>query len=61
MALGADRRRVARMVMRRALGDAALGLAVGLPVAVAATRLLRAQLWGVSELDGAVWASAWPC
>ena len=51
MALGAEPRRVARMVLREALRLVAGGVLVGLPLVVAATRLLRSQLFGVEPLD----------
>ncbi|MFI5179676.1 MAG: ADOP family duplicated permease, partial [Vicinamibacterales bacterium] len=51
MALGADRRRVLTMVLRRALIQTAIGLAVGLPVALFASRGLASQLYGVTAHD----------
>ena len=51
MALGADRIRVIQLVLRRAFQRAAVGLAVGLPLAVGAARLMAAQLYGVSFSD----------
>ena len=51
MALGADRTRVVRMVLRGAFRRVALGLALGLPLAVAAGRLLATQLYGVQFWD----------
>jgi ABC-type antimicrobial peptide transport system permease subunit len=51
MALGAESGRVTRMVLREALALVGGGLAVGLPLALAATRLLKAQLFGVGLLD----------
>jgi len=54
MALGADRRRVLGMVLRRALLQTAVGLAIGLPVALFASRGLASQLYGVTPRDPVV-------
>jgi predicted permease len=51
MALGADRVKVIDMVLRGAFARVAAGLAVGLPLAVLAGRLISAQLYGVSFWD----------
>jgi predicted permease len=51
MALGADRRTVTRLVLRDALGLVAGGALVGVPAAIAATRLLRDQLFEIGTLD----------
>jgi ABC-type antimicrobial peptide transport system permease subunit len=51
MALGAESGRLARMILREALLLVGGGLALGLPLALAATRLLKAQLFGVRLLD----------
>ncbi|HEX6536424.1 MAG TPA: ABC transporter permease [Gemmatimonadaceae bacterium] len=51
MALGAEPGAVTRMVLREAMMLVAAGVIVGLPIALAATRLLRGQLFGVSPLD----------
>jgi predicted permease len=51
MALGADRGRVVGLVLRGAFGRVALGLALGLPLAVGAGRLISAQLYGVPFWD----------
>ena len=58
VALGADRGSIARMVIRDALRLVATGLAVGVPLALGATRLLQAQLHGVSAGDPYSFASA---
>jgi predicted permease len=58
MALGADRRAVLTMVLRRALVQTALGLAIGLPIALIAGRGLASQLYGVTGHDARVVASA---
>jgi predicted permease len=51
MALGADGSQVRRMVLREAMMLAAGGTVVGVPLALAATRLLRSQLFGVEPVD----------
>jgi len=51
MALGADRARVIRLVLRGAYARVAIGLLLGLPLAVGAGRLISAQLYGVSAWD----------
>jgi ABC-type antimicrobial peptide transport system permease subunit len=53
VALGAQRGDVIRMVLREALMLVAAGVVVGLPLALVATRLLRAQLHGVRPTDPA--------
>ena len=51
MALGADRPQVLGLVLRGAFSRVAIGLILGLPLAVGAGRLLSAQLYGVSSWD----------
>lgn len=51
MALGAGSADVLRMVMRLGLRLVVLGLALGLLVTLAATRVLASQLWGISAQD----------
>jgi predicted permease len=51
MALGADRGKVVEMVLNGAFRRVAVGLALGLPLAVGAGRLLAAQLYGVHFWD----------
>ena len=51
MALGADRGKVVQMVLHGAFRRVAIGLALGLPLAVGAGRLLAAQLYGVQFWD----------
>ena len=51
MALGADRTNVVGLVLRGALFQLALGLAVGIPVALAGGRLLSNRLYGVKSHD----------
>jgi predicted permease len=51
LALGAAPGSVTGMVLREALGLAAVGLGVGLPLGLAATRYIRARLFGVGPAD----------
>jgi len=51
MALGANRRNVLRLVLRAALVQLALGLAIGIPAALAGGRLLAGQLYGIKSYD----------
>ncbi|MCU1275236.1 MAG: efflux pump, inner rane subunit [Bryobacterales bacterium] len=51
MALGADRAKVVRLVLRGASARVLIGLILGLPLAIGAGRLISAQLYGVSSWD----------
>jgi predicted permease len=51
MALGADAPRVRRMVLGEAMTLVVAGTVAGIPLAIAATRLLRNQLFGVDLID----------
>jgi hypothetical protein len=51
MALGADRWRVVNMVLRRAFSQVGIGLALGIPAAIGAGRLMKDQLFGVKPWD----------
>ena len=51
MALGAQRKQMLAMILRQSLTMAAIGIVVGLLGAFAATRLLRALLFGVGTMD----------
>ncbi len=51
MALGADRPKVLGLVLGGAFKRVAIGLLLGLPLAVGAGRLISAQLYGVSSWD----------
>ena len=51
MALGANRTRVIDLVLRSAFARVAIGLVVGLPLAVGAGRLISTQLYGVTFWD----------
>jgi macrolide transport system ATP-binding/permease protein len=53
MALGATRSSVLVMVFRSALFQVALGLALGVPAAIYAGRLMASQLYGVGAYDAA--------
>ena len=57
-ALGATRTRVVRLILRGALAQALIGLAVGIPAALAAGRLLAQQVYGVETSDPIVLALA---
>ncbi len=58
MALGADRTQVVRMVMRGAIVQAAIGLGIGIPLALAAGRSMAAQLYGVRAFNLTALAAA---
>jgi predicted permease len=51
MALGADRGNVTTMVMRGAFFQIGIGLAIGIPAAIGAGRLMTTQLFGVKPWD----------
>ncbi len=51
MALGADRWRVVRMILRSAFVQVGIGLALGIPAAIGAGRLMKDQLFGVKPWD----------
>jgi ABC-type antimicrobial peptide transport system permease subunit len=51
MALGADRGKVMRLVLGGAFARVLMGLALGLPLAAGAGRLLSSQLYGVHWWD----------
>jgi predicted permease len=53
MALGAERSRILRMVIREALLLAMIGVAIGLPAARAATRSISSMLYGLKPTDPA--------
>jgi predicted permease len=58
LAFGADRRAVLSMILSDALKLVALGIGVGVPLAVAAGFSLRAFLFGVAPIDPAALAAA---
>ncbi|HEV2668205.1 MAG TPA: FtsX-like permease family protein, partial [Blastocatellia bacterium] len=51
MALGTDRRDVLRLVLRDALRLVLFGIAIGIPAALAASRLISNQLFGIRSAD----------
>jgi putative ABC transport system permease protein len=53
VALGADRLRIVRQILREGLGTAAAGTAVGIAGAFAAARMMQGIIWGVSGLPPA--------
>ena len=56
IALGANPAMILRMVLRRGLALAALGVALGLGSALLLTRVIGALLYGVSPFDAATFA-----
>jgi ABC-type antimicrobial peptide transport system permease subunit len=58
MALGAERRSVVAMVMRGAILQAGLGLAIGIPVALLCVRFVKTQLYEITSVNLAVMAGA---
>jgi ABC-type antimicrobial peptide transport system permease subunit len=56
MALGAQRRSVLRMILLEGLHLAGAGLVIGLLGALAASRALQSQLYGVSSSDPLTYA-----
>ena len=58
MALGADRGAVLNLVLRSAFTRVAIGLALGVPLAIGAGKLLAAQLYGVKFWDPVALATA---
>ncbi|MGH9407308.1 MAG: FtsX-like permease family protein, partial [Terriglobia bacterium] len=58
MALGADRANVLWLVLRGALVELGIGLAIGIPVTLAGGRLVASQLYGVKSHDPLILAVA---
>src|SRR5438874_81354 len=58
MALGADRARVTKLVLRGAFLQIGIGLAIGIPAAIGAGKLMTAQLFGVRPWDPVMLAVA---
>jgi ABC-type antimicrobial peptide transport system permease subunit len=51
MALGADRGQVTKMILSGAFLQIGIGLAIGIPAAIGAGRLMTSQLFGVKPWD----------
>jgi ABC-type antimicrobial peptide transport system permease subunit len=51
MALGAHRNHVLGMILRESLGLALVGIALGIPIAIATAQLVKNRLWGVDVTD----------
>ena len=58
MALGAERGRIVRMILRETLLLIACGLLIGLPVAVLASHLIASQLFGLKPGDPITFSAA---
>jgi hypothetical protein len=58
MALGAERGRVVAMIMRGAMTQALIGLAIGVPVALVCVRFVKSQLYEITNADASVMAFA---
>jgi predicted permease len=58
MALGAERRSVVAMIMRGAILQAGLGLAIGIPVALLCVRFVKTQLYEITSVNSVVMAGA---
>jgi len=58
MALGAERGGVIVMIMRAAVIQTALGLAIGVPVALVCVRFVKSQLYEITSVDARVLAGA---
>ncbi len=58
MALGADRARIVRTMIAGPLAQTGLGLAIGIPLTLAAGRALGAQLYGVGGYDPVILGAA---
>lgn len=54
MALGAERGKVTAMILRSALSQAALGLAIGVPIAWLCVRFVESQLYEIKGINAAV-------
>jgi ABC-type lipoprotein release transport system permease subunit len=58
MALGADRGRVLRIVLKGAFSQVAIGLAIGIPAVIGAGKLMKQQLFCVRPWDPVMLAPA---
>lgn len=57
MALGADRAAVVRVILRQGMRLTAIGIAIGIGLSLAATRLLADLLYGIKPADPATYAA----
>ncbi|MCA1563084.1 MAG: FtsX-like permease family protein [Acidobacteria bacterium] len=57
MALGAGRSRIVRVVLAEGLLYASLGVGIGVPAALAASRLLRTVVYGIAPTDPTTYAA----
>jgi ABC-type antimicrobial peptide transport system permease subunit len=58
MALGAARGTVIGMVMRGAMIQTAIGLAIGIPVAIGCVRFVKSQLYEIDKMDMPILAAS---
>jgi ABC-type antimicrobial peptide transport system permease subunit len=58
MALGAERLGVIVMILRGAVIQAAMGLAIGVPIALLSVRFVKSQLYEITSADTSVMAGA---
>ncbi len=58
LALGASHGEVLGMVLRESILLAAMGIGVGLPIAIALARTLHSMLFGLSSADPSAWVAA---
>jgi macrolide transport system ATP-binding/permease protein len=58
MALGAARKSVIGMVMRGAMIQTAIGLAIGIPVAIVSVRFVKSQLYEITRMDSSILAAS---
>jgi len=58
MALGAERAKLIRMVLREVAQFTLIGIAIGVPAALGLSRLVRSQLYGITPSDPLTYAGA---
>jgi predicted permease len=58
IALGAERRQIRALFLRRGLAVAAIGLTIGLAASLAGARLMQSMLFGVESIDAATFVIA---
>ncbi len=61
MALGAERGRIARMILRETLLLVFTGVAIGIPAAIVTARLIASQLFGLNSSDPITFIGASRC